>query len=111
FLEVNAVSRILGRYLNRNIGFVLWVVPNEAIYTQTLKRLKDRQDPYRQALDRAAAGRVKIMEKSDPLNARDVEGQLCVMLLMLQSANRQTKETLKMFQDRGDVHGFMPPEG
>ena len=33
------------------------------------------------------------------------------MLLMLQSANRQTKESLKMFQDRGDVHGFFPPEG
>ena len=111
FLAVNAVSRILGRYLNRNTGFVLWIVPNEAIYSQTLKRLKDRQDPYRQALDRAAAGRVRIMEKSDPLNACDVEGQLCVMLLMLQSANRQTKEALKMFQDRGDVHGFMPPEG
>ncbi len=33
------------------------------------------------------------------------------MVLMLQSANRQTKESLKMFQDRGDVHGFFPPEG
>lgn len=62
-------------------------------------------------LDRAAAaGRVKIMEKTDALDARDVEGQLCVMLLMLQSANRVTKDTLKMFQDRGDVHGFMPPK-
>ena len=111
FLAVNAVSRILGCYLSRNTGFVLWIVPNEAIYSQTLKRLKDRQDPYRQVLDRAAAGRVRIMEKTDSLDARDVEGQLCVMLLMLQSANRQTKETLKMFQDRGDVHGFMPPEG
>jgi type III restriction enzyme len=111
FLAVNAVSRVLGRYLARNTGFVLWIVPNEAIYSQTLKRLSDRQHPYRQALDRAAAGRVKIMEKTDPLDARDVGGQLCVMLLMLQSANRQTQETLKMFQDRGDVHGFFPPEG
>ena len=111
FLAVSAVSRVLGRYLAKNTGFVLWIVPNEAIYTQTLKRLSDRQHPYRQALDRAAAGRVRIMEKSDRLDARDVESQLCVMLLMLQSANRQTQETLKMFQDRGDVHGFFPPEG
>ena len=29
----------------------------------------------------------------------------------LQSANRETKDTLKMFQDRGDVPGFFPPEG
>jgi type III restriction enzyme len=111
FLAVNAVSRIFGRFLSCNTGFVLWIVPNEAIYSQTLKRLKDRQDPYRQALDRAAAGRVKIMEKTDRLDARDVQGQLCVMLLMLQSANRETKDTLKMFQDRGDVAGFSPPEG
>ncbi|MQX92077.1 type III restriction endonuclease subunit R [Sinorhizobium meliloti] len=111
FLAVNALSRVFGRLLNRNTGFVLWIVPNEAIYSQTLKRLKDRQDPYRQVLDRAAAGRVKIMEKTDRLDVRDVEGQLCIMLLMLQSANRQTKDTLKMFQDRGDVAGFTPPEG
>lgn len=111
WLAVSAVSRVMGRYLDRNTGFVLWIVPNEAIYTQTLNRLKDRQHPYRQALDRAAAGRVKIMEKTDRLDARDVETHLCVMLLMLQSANRETQDSLKMFQDRGDVHGFFPPEG
>lgn len=111
WLAVSAVSRVMGRYLDRNTGFVLWIVPNEAIYTQTLKRLKDRQHPYRQALDRAAAGRVKIMEKVDRLDARDIESNLCVMLLMLQAANRVTQDTLKMFQDRGDVHGFFPPEG
>lgn len=111
WLAVSAVSRIMGRYLDRNTGFVLWIVPNEAIYSQTLKHLKDRQHPYRQALDRAAAGRVRIMEKTDRLDARDVETNLCVMLLMLQSANKQTKESLRMFRDRGDVHGFFPPEG
>lgn len=111
WLAVSAVSRVMGRYLDRNTGFVLWIVPNEAIYTQTLRHLKDRQHPYRQALDRAAAGRVKVMEKTDRLDARDVESSLCVMLLMLQSANRETQDSLKMFQDRGDVHGFFPPEG
>jgi len=111
WLAVSAVSRVMSRYLDRNTGFVLWIVPNEAIYTQTLKHLKDRQHPYRQALDRAAAGRVKIMEKTGRLDARDVETNLCVMLLMLQSANRETQDSLKMFQDRGDVHGFFPPEG
>lgn len=111
WLAVSAVSRIMGRYLERNTGFVLWIVPNEAIYTQTLKHLKDRQHPYRQALDRAAAGRVRILEKTDRLDARDVEANLCVMLLMLQSSNRENQDSLKMFQDRGDVHGFFPPEG
>jgi type III restriction enzyme len=111
FLATQSLSRIFGQYLNKNTGFVLWIVPNEAIYSQTLRRLSDRQHPYRQALDRAAAGRVRMMEKTDWLDARDVESQLCVMLLMLQSANRETNDTLKMFQDRGDIHGFCPPDG
>ena len=111
WLAVSGVSRIMGRYLGRNTGFVLWIVPNDAIYRQTLKNLRDRQHPYRQALDRAAAGHVQIMEKTDRLNARDVETNLCVMLLMLQSANKENKETLKIFRDRGNVHGFFPPEG
>src|SRR5205807_438618 len=37
-LAANAVSRIMGRYLQRNYGFVLWIVPNEAIYSQTKKQ-------------------------------------------------------------------------
>lgn len=111
YLAVSALSRLFGRYLGRNTGFVLWVVPNEAIYTQTWKQLNDRQHPYRQMLDRSAAGRVMILQKDTPLDARDVEQNLCVMLLMLQSANRQTQATLKMFQDRGDVHSFFPAEG
>ena len=111
FLAVSGVSQIMGRYLSANTGFVLWIVPNEAIYRQTLKHFKNRRHPYRQALDHAAAGRVRIMEKTTHLDARDLEANLCVMLLMLQSANRQTRESLKIFQDRGDVHGFFPPEG
>ena len=110
YLAVNAVSRILARYLGRNMGFVLWVVPNEAIYTQTLKNLKNRDHPYRQVLDRASANRTKIMEKGDHLHAMDVEGHLCVMILMLQAGNRENKETLRMFRDRGDVNGFFPAE-
>ena len=111
WLAVKSASMILNKYLNQNRGFILWIVPNEAIYSQTLKNFKTRDHPYRQALDRAAAGRVKILTKTDRLNAADVDTHLCIMLLMLQSANRQTKETLRMFRDRGDVHGFIPPEG
>ena len=110
WLAISALSRIFGRYLGRNTGFVLWIVPNEAIYTQTIKYLKNRDHPYRQALDRAAANRVRILEKSDRLDARDVEANLCVMLLMLQSSNRANQETLRMFRDRGDISGFTPPE-
>ena len=111
WLAINSISHIMNRYLNRNKGFILWIVPNEAIYSQTLEHFRDRNHIYRQALDSTAAGCVRIMEKNDRLAALDIETNLCVMILMLQAANRQTKETLKMFQDRGNILGFFPDEG
>lgn len=107
-LAAHVVSKIQSQWRKRNSGFVLWIVPNESIYAQTIKALRDRQHPYRQILDRASAGRTLILEKQDGLNRQDVDNQLCVMLLMLQSANRETKESLRLFRDRGNVHGFFP---
>lgn len=109
-LAAAAVSRIMSKWLQSNTGFALWIVPNESIYTQTYAALNNREHPYRQILDRAAAGKVKILEKTSPLNLRDLHSHLCVMLLMLQSANRETNESLKMFKDRGNIHGFFPTE-
>jgi type III restriction enzyme len=109
-LAAASVARVFNAYLNRHTGLVLWVVPNEAIYRQTLKTLSDRDHPYRQMLNVAGAGRVKILEKNSPLTRLDVESHLCVMVLMLQSAARQSKETLRFFRDRGNVLGFLPGE-
>ncbi|HEY5721456.1 MAG TPA: DEAD/DEAH box helicase family protein [Allosphingosinicella sp.] len=111
YLACAAVSRIFGRYLGANTGMVLWIVPNEAIYTQTLKALRDRDHAYRQTLDRASANRTIILEKSDPLHRADLDASLCVMVLMLQSSNRENQDSLRLFRDRGDVHGFVPPDG
>jgi type III restriction enzyme len=86
------------------------VVPSDAIYRQTWKQLAYREHPYRQILERASGGRVKLLEKGDAFTLRDVEGQLCVMLLMLPSAARKSKETLRLFRDSGRFTSFFPPE-
>ena len=109
-LAASAVARVFGSYLGKHAGLVLWVVPNEAIYRQTLKALSDRDHPYRQILNVAGAGRVKLLEKNSPLSRLDLDSHLCVMVLMLQSAARQSKETLRFFRDRGNVLGFLPRE-
>ena len=109
-LAAAGVGRVFGSWLARHTGLVLWVVPNEAIYRQTLRALSDRDHAYRQILNVAGAGRVKILEKQSPLSRLDVDSHLCVMLLMLQSAARQSKETLRFFRDRGNVLGFLPRE-
>ena len=107
-LAAAAAERINISFFERNTGFVLWVVPTEAIYKQTLKALSNRDHLYRQILDRAAAGKVQILQKTDSFHARDLESRLCVMLLMLQSAGRKTKETLRIFKDSGKFPSFFP---
>lgn len=109
-LAAASVGRVFGSYLQRHTGLVLWIVPNEAIYQQTLKTLKNRDHPYHQMLNVAGAGRVKILEKNSPLSKIDTDSHLCVMLLMLASASRQSRETLRFFRDRGNVLGYTPRE-
>lgn len=93
-------------------GLLLWIVPSKAIYQQTKASLWNREHPYRQILERASGGRVKVLEKDNSFTQRDVENYLCVMLLMLPSANRQKgRDFLRMFRDSGRYPGFFPEEG
>ena len=95
--------------LNRQTGLTLWVTPTRAIYEQTRAALRNREHPYRQMLERASAGRVKLLEKDDQFTRADVANYLCVMLLMLPAANRQKgKEFLRMFRDSGRYPTLFP---
>jgi type III restriction enzyme len=95
--------------LHRQTGLTLWVVPTKAIYDQTKAALWNREHPYRQMLERASAGRVKVLEKDDAFNSNDIANYLCVMLLMLPATNRQRgKEFLRMFRDSGRYPSFFP---
>ena len=95
--------------LHRQTGLTLWIVPSKAIYNQTKAALWSREHPYRQMLERASAGRVKMLEKDDPFNRDDVDNYLCVMLLMLPATNRQRgREFLRMFKDSGRYPSFFP---
>lgn len=93
-----------------NRGLVLWVVPTTQIYNQTLAALKDRDHPYRQTLDVASGARTLILERTQRFTLGDIEQSLCVLLLMLPAAARQTKATLRMFRDSGGFDAFFPGE-
>jgi type III restriction enzyme len=109
-LACHAIDNVQKKYLNRQTGLVLWIVPSTQIYRQTIKALKDREHPYRQVLDLSSGGRTLIKEKTEMFNRLDVAENLVILLLMLPSANRQNKETLKVFRDRGGFTDFFPRE-
>ena len=110
FLAVKAIDLINTMYRKRRTGLVLWVVPTSQIYSQTLRHLRDRDHPYRQHLDIASGGRTQILEKMDGFSPIDVAENLVVMMLMLQSSARKSKESLKVFRDSGNFAEFFPPE-
>ena len=98
-------------HIKRDTGFVLWIVPTKAIYAQTITAFKNREHPYRQMLERISGGRVKLLQKNDHFTKQDVENYLCIMMLMLPSANRQKgKDFLKMFRDSGRYTSFFPEQ-
>ena len=109
-LATKVVGLVNTHYRQRQTGLVLWIVPTTQIYNQTLKALKDRDHPYRQQLDMASAGRTLTLEKTSGFSPRDVQENLCVLLLMLPSANRETKEQLRMFRDSGGFDRFFPAD-
>lgn len=109
-LATRAIGLVNAHYRRDTRGLVVWIVPTSQIYDQTLRTLKDRAHPYRQQLDLTSGGRTLILEKTRGFSPADVRENLCVLLLMLPSANRETKEQLRMFRDSGGFDRFFPPE-
>ena len=109
-LAVKTIDLAQSIYRQRQAGLVVWIVPTNQIYSQTLLRLRDRDDPYRQHLDIVSAGRTLILEKTDAFAPQDIQERLAVLLLMLPSASRANKEALRMFRDSGAFQAFFPAE-
>jgi type III restriction enzyme len=94
-------------------GLVLWVVPSDQIYKDTLRRLRDRNDFYRISLEAALSRRIELWEKHEI--ARLTPGQrasnLNILVIKLQGTNRQDRESLKFFRDSGgNIVAQFPPE-
>jgi type III restriction enzyme len=104
-LATQILGLIYGTILEKRngAGLVLWVVPSDQIYKDTLKALRDRNHFYRFSLEHAVSRRVEVWEKHEiaRLTPTQLNGSLNVLLFKLASANRETKDQLKMFQDSG----------
>ena len=109
-LAAHTVDLVNRNYRQKQTGLVLWVMPTTQIYRQTLEHLRNREHSYRQVLDIASGGRTVIYEKTDRFTPEDVAENLVVLTLMLPSASRQNKETLKVFKDSGGFGAFFPKD-
>lgn len=94
-------------------GLVLWVVPSDQIYKDTLKALRDRRHFYRESLEFALSRRIEVWEKQEVfrLTPGQLRSNLNILILKLASTNRETREQLKFFRDSGgNIVQHFPPE-
>jgi type III restriction enzyme len=68
--------------LEEDFPLVLWLVPTNTIRTQTFEALNNPSHPYRQAVDDAYNGRVKVFDIGDVTNIRpkDIQDNVCIVV-------------------------------
>ena len=110
-LAVEAIREYHNLFAQKRTGLVVWIVPTETIYTQTVRRLRDKSNYLRQLLDQCSGNRTLILEKGQRLTIQDIEENLVVLFVMIQSISRVNgKEALKVFQDSGGYESFFPSD-
>ncbi|WP_086289225.1 DEAD/DEAH box helicase [Campylobacter devanensis] len=88
--------------------FVIWLVPSEAILTQTIKNLKNPKHPYRERLNADFNSDVEIFSSNDlltKLNKSNLKS-LNIAVLSFASIRINNKEMRKMYQQNGSLLDF-----
>ena len=107
----HAVAKIMQTILKNKMdrGIVMWFVPSEAIKSQTLRKLKDRTDWHRKALDEAFENKVRIFSNEEALRIRkeDVSDNICVVISSLDAfrKEKQKRGKYKVYQENGSLLG------
>ena len=110
-LAVEAIREYQNLFAQKRTGLIVWIVPTETIYSQTVQKLRDKSNYLRQLLDQCSGGKTVILEKGQRLTTQDIEENLVVLFVMIQSISRQNgKEALKVFQDSGGYESFFPAD-
>ena len=110
-LAVEAIREYQNLFAQRRTGLVVWIVPTETIYAQTVRRLRDKSNYLRQLLDQCSGNKTLILEKGQRLTTQDIEENLVILFVMIQSISRiNGKEALKVFQDSGGYESFFPAD-
>jgi len=88
-------------------GIVMWFVPSEAIKTQTLRGLKDRNDLLRKSLEEYFENNIRIFSNEEALKIRktDIENNLCIVVSSLDAFRKEKtlQNKYKVYQENGEL--------
>jgi type III restriction enzyme len=109
-----AVSLGVKELLQKDRTLVLWLVPSDTIRSQTLSRLQDSADPYRQSLD-TNLGNVAVLDIDDAIRMKRalLDSHTVIVVATMQAFRRKDMSTLKVYGNNGDLMSHfenLPPE-
>lgn len=98
-LGAHAISIARDAWVEKEYPMVLWLVPSNTIRLQTAEALKSPRHPYRQAMDEAFAGRVRVFDIGDFTNIRphDIRDHCCIVVGTIQTLRVQNTEGRKVY--------------
>ncbi len=92
---------------------VLWLVPSNAILEQTIQALRDRNHPYRQAVE-ATIGAVNVLDVEAALSVKraQLDGETTIIVTTMQAFRVEDTVGRRVYRDSGDLMdhftGFPP---
>ena len=112
FLACAALKEIFDA-LPRENKFVVWLVPSEAILTQTVNNLSNPEHPYRRRINADFAHSVEIYTKDMMIHGQNfskskVENNLSIGVIIYDSlrVNSNKKDTRLIYQENGALASF-----
>lgn len=111
YLAASSVKPIFDSMPVDRAKAVVWLVPSDAILTQTYAALSNVDHPYRQRLDMDFGSRVEVYSKTQLLNGQNfnpttVTEQLSVFVLSYDSFRTSKKDGRKAYQENGNLASF-----
>ena len=99
----HAVGVAVKEFLRQERAVCLWLVPSKPIREQTLKALRDRSHPYRQAVEAKLPGPVSVMDLTEALYVQPgtLSGETVVIVSTLQALRVTDTEGRKVYESAG----------
>ena len=98
-LGAHSIAIARDTWIEKDWPLVLWLVPSNTIRLQTAEALQNTRHPYRQVLDEAFDGRVRVFDITDFTHIRphDVRDHCCIVVGTIQTLRITNTEGRKVY--------------
>ena len=99
----HAVGVIQSEFLQQDRSLVLWLTPTDTIKSQTLAALRNREHPYRQALDSTVRSPVNVLELAEAfeISRAALDGATTIIVSTMAAVRVEDTEGRRIYEQNG----------